>query len=324
MLLLRRGTVLLFYPIFKRRQGVVKMYRESKKIELLPDEKWWGGRVSDGLLMPFGKENFETDLSLDLGGNQACPLLLSTKGRFVWSEEPFSFKFEDHLLIVSETAKIEFGSGFNNLRDVYRHVSATYFPPSGNLPEEQLFTAPQYNLWIELLYEPTQTKVLSYAHSVLEQGFPPGVIMIDDNWHEPYGTWKFHSGRFPDPKSMVDELHGMGFKVMLWVCPFISPDSLTFREVEKKGYLLKDVSGQTAIRRWWNGYSSCLDLTNKESVSWVYEQLDFLQTHYGIDGFKFDAGDLPFYENTDQSAERATRNDHCEAWGEIGLRYKLN
>lgn len=78
------------------------------------------------------------------------------------------------------------------------------------IPEELLFTAPQYNLWIELLYEPTQEKVLQYARKVLDLGMPPGVIMIDDNWHEPYGTWVFHSGRFPDPARMVQELHAMG------------------------------------------------------------------------------------------------------------------
>lgn len=300
------------------------MGNERLRINLLPEERWWGGRVSDGLLMPYGNEGFKADLSMDLDGNQGCPLLVSNKGRFIWSEGAFSFKFENNLMDVSGAKKIEYGAGFRNLRDVYRHVSKNFFPPSGKIPDKLLFTAPQYNLWIELLYEPTQSKVLSYAHSVLENGFPPGVIMIDDNWHEPYGTWKFHPGRFPNPKSMVEELHSLGFKVMLWVCPFVSPDSLTFRQLEKKRYLLNDATGQTVIRRWWNGYSACLDLTNKESKSWIYEQLDTLQKEYGIDGFKFDAGDLPFYENTDESAGPSTRNDHCEAWGRIGLRYPLN
>ena len=28
--------------------------------------------------------------------------------------------------------------------------------------------------------------------------------------------------RFHDPKGMVDSLHAMGFKVLLWMCPFVS------------------------------------------------------------------------------------------------------
>ena len=37
--------------------------------------------------------------------------------------------------------------------------------------------------------------------------------MIDDNWQEDYGTWKFHPARFPDPTAMIDTLHQWGFKV---------------------------------------------------------------------------------------------------------------
>jgi alpha-glucosidase len=64
--------------------------------------------------------------------------------------------------------------------------------------------------------------------------------MIDDNWQEDYGKWEFSSRRFKDPKGMIDKLHGMGFKVMLWICPFISPDSEVFRHLAKEGMLLLD------------------------------------------------------------------------------------
>ncbi|WP_152395492.1 glycoside hydrolase family 31 protein [Paenibacillus guangzhouensis] len=294
-------------------------------IEAQQGEYWWGGRVSDGQQMPYGTAEIAVDLSKDLLGNQACPLLLSSKGRYIWSEEPFRFHFHDgRLEIISELGDLKLHEGFQDVREAYRHASATYFPPSGESPEPLLFTAPQYNLWIELLYEPTQEGVLQYARDVLSNGMAPGVLMIDDNWHEPYGSWTFHSGRFPNPRAMVDELHDMGFKVMLWVCPFVSADTMTFREIEPKGYLLKDESGQTAFRRWWNGVSTVLDCTNEEAVAWLHAKLDDLQTTYGIDGFKLDAGDLPFYESSDQSVVRTSRNGHCEAWAKVGLRYPLN
>lgn len=291
---------------------------------LLEGERWWGGRVSDGLRMPYGTTDFSVDLAADLNGNQACPLLISTRGRFAWSENPFAFTFHSGRLEITGQSEIEIGDGFGDLRSVYRHVSTTYFPTNGQYPDELLFCAPQYNLWIELLYEPTQVKVLEYARNVLKNGLPPGVIMIDDNWHEPYGTWRFHSGRFPNPKQMVDELHAMGFKVMLWICPFVSPDSLTFRQLERKGYLLKQASGHPIIRQWWNGYSAILDCTNDQAVAWLHAELGQLQTQYGIDGFKFDAGDPAFYASSDGSAVPASPTEHCEAWGRVGLRYRLN
>ncbi|MCA0755870.1 glycoside hydrolase family 31 protein [Paenibacillus sp. N4] len=295
-------------------------------IELLPGEYWWGGRASDGRRMPFGDSFFSVDLASNLGGNQGCPLLISSKGRYIWSEEPFSFQFgQNRLKVTGGEGQLLSGEGRETLRGAYSYVSSTFFPPDPSIPEELLFTAPQYNLWIELLYEPTQEKVLQYAREVLAHGMPPGVIMIDDNWHEPYGSWTFHSGRFPDPGRMVRELHDMGFQVMLWVCPFVSPDSLTFRKLDRTGILLKDRNGMTAIRKWWNGYSAVLDCTNPEAVKWIHEQLDALQRDYGIDGFKLDAGDPEYYEPDDLSYVPATtRNGHCEAWAKVGLNYRLN
>src|SRR5690606_11952601 len=102
-------------------------------------------------------------------------------------------------------------------------ASQQFFPPTGTLPDEALFIQPQYNTWIELLYDQNQEDILKYAKAIIDNGFPPGVIMIDDNWQQAYGVWEFRKERFDDPKAMIDELHSMGFKVMMWVCPFVSP-----------------------------------------------------------------------------------------------------
>ena len=294
------------------------------EINLLTDEYWWGGRAADGTSMPYAKDFFSADLDNNHNGNQACPFLLSNKGRYIWSEEPFSFEFNQGKLIVQGIGELIVGEGHASLKGAYLDAARRYFPSVPEIPEPLLFTAPQYNLWIELLYEPTQEKVLQYAKDVLKNGMPPGVIMIDDNWHEPYGTWRFHTGRFPNPKEMVQELHNMGFKVMLWICPFVTPDSLTFRQLEPSGILLKNRCGNTAIRKWWNGYSAVLDCTNPEAVSWIKDQLNFLQSEYGIDGFKLDAGDPEFYEVDDRAYAPTTRSGHCEAWAKVGLDYKLN
>ncbi|KUP22531.1 glycoside hydrolase family 31 protein [Paenibacillus sp. DMB5] len=302
------------------------MEQKKLRVSLLEKEYWWGGRVADGTLMPYAPTEFQMDLSEDLGGNQACPLLLSNRGRYVWSEQPFSFRIDHSELVVEGQydGELNFGQQGSTLREVYQYVSLTFFSSTGDLPAPLLFTAPQYNLWIEMLYQPTQEKVLKYAEKVLSEGLPVGVIMIDDNWHESYGTWEFHSGRFPDPKAMADQLHQMGFQLMLWVCPLVSPDSLIFRQLESTGMLLGDHNGQTVIRHWWNGYSAVLDCTNPDTVKWLRTQLNSLQERYGVDGFKFDAGDLFSYDSTDRSYLPSTKNEQCEAWAHIGLEYSLN
>jgi alpha-glucosidase len=311
-------------------------YSQKTSIARLPGESWWAGIVNKGDQMPFGEKSFSFNFYGDDNGNQASPLLLSTAGRYVWSEKPFRFSIgSDSLIIDKVNGEVFTGQNGNTLRSAYSFVSEKYFPPSGKMPDRLLFSAPQYNLWIELMYNPNQKDVQAYADLVLKNGFPAGVLMIDDNWTSYYGQFDFNKEKFPDPRSLSDNLHKSGFKLMVWITPFMSPDSEPFRETSKKKMLLLDNSGKTDAKRadisrpylvsWWNGYSACLDLTNPDAVQWLKGKLDRLQKEYGIDGFKLDAGDAPFYNSRNLVAfKNILPNEHSSLWGEIGLGYSLN
>lgn len=306
------------------------------ELKLAPDECWWGGWSVDGPRMPF---TAGTQLSRNLygndGTNQAQPLLISSHGRFVWSEQPFKFEFSAGTLRISDArgALVADRAG-KTLPEAFRHVARRYFPADGRMPEPLMFTRPQYNTWIELMYDQNQADILKYARAIKAQGYPTGVLMIDDNWQEDYGNWTFSSRRFPDPKAMMAELHAMGFRVMLWVCPFVSADSAIFRELEQKRLVLMEpalVSSpasppapRAAIIRWWNGASACLDLTHPEARAWFRRQLDHLRKEYGVEGFKFDAGDAEFYTGNFASHAPALPNDHTEMFGRVGLDFPLN
>ncbi len=295
------------------------------KLEIEANEYWWGGLVRDGIYMPYKDETLIRNLSKEQGYNQSAPLLLSNRGRYIWSEEPFTYHFEkDTLNILCENGEIEYGEGYENLRGAFLTASQKHFPPSGKYPDDFLFKVPQYNTWIEMMYEPTQEKVIAYAKAILENGMPAGVLMIDDNWQEDYGVWNFHPGRFPEPKAMADTLHKMGFKVMLWVCNFISPDSLTFRQLRDQSFLVKEENGRPALGEWWNGYSGMLDVTNTEAVAWFKNELKKLTDRFGIDGFKLDSGDIDHFREGFVCSRPCNANEYCEEWAKIGLDYTLN
>ena len=299
----------------------------SQTIALLPGEYWWGGAVQDGPFMPYGDAPYHFDLRPKLAGNQAAPLLLSSKGRYVWSERAFAFRFQQRTLVIENAlAKIEHGEGFKDLRGAYRAASRRFFPPSGKIPDPLCFTAPQYNSWIEMQYAPSQEKVLSYARSILAHGMPPGVFMIDDNWfpNRDYGAWSFDAVRFPDPKAMARQLHEMGFKLMLWVCPFIRSDSPAYGELAAKNALVRDAQGKPALRKWWNGVSAVLDMTHPEAWAWFQRKLDVLTGRFGVDGFKCDAGDPDYYRTSDVTYAPTDPTGQCEAWARFGLKYPLN
>lgn len=311
--------------------------KESIELEIENDEYWWGGLSSIGHQTPYDvNSNFSVNLLGNNKGNQAQPLLLSSKGRYVWCESPIQYGISQGKLSVStQNGKIIHGTAGGNLQTAYKYVAENYFPSNGKIPDELLFTHPQYNTWIELMYDQNEEDILNYAQSIIDKGYPPGVLMIDDNWQEDYGNWEFSAKRFNDPKGMIEKLHAMGFKVMMWVCPFVSADSEVFRELAAKGLLLLDTDrtqdilwantkNKAAIIRWWNGASACLDLSNPKAKEWFKGELDYLINEYGVDGFKFDAGDAQFYNNELVSFNSSISNDHTRYFAEMGLYYPLN
>ncbi|HZT43952.1 MAG TPA: glycoside hydrolase family 31 protein [Chthonomonadaceae bacterium] len=300
-------------------------FTHAMQLAIHSGEYWWGGVVQDGVHMPFPSGGYAADLRNDFRGNQAAPLLLSSQGRYIWCDSAFAFSIgKGEICLRAPDSRPECGEGFGTLAGAYRAACRRFFPPSGRMPDPLAFTAPQYNTWIEMPYEPTQEKVLHYARSILEHGMPPGVLTIDDNWCEDYGVWNFHPGRFPDPDAMVRQLHAWGFKVMLWFCPFVSPDSPTFRDLAARRCLIRGEDHAPLIRKWWNGYSALLDLTHPRTLEWVNACLDQLVREFGIDGFKFDGGDPEYYAAEDGIHAPARPEEYCEAWGRIGLRYSLS
>jgi alpha-glucosidase (family GH31 glycosyl hydrolase) len=303
------------------------------------NEQWWVGVISESHRMPLGATGtgpFEIDLYGNTAGNQVQPLLLSTKGRWVWSGEPFRVAFREGVFHLQPSrGTLQSGRQGSTLRDAALHAGQTFFPPSGKIPDETLFTRPQFNTWIELTYDQNQEDVLAYARAIVDNGFAPGVLMIDEGWAEEYGHWDFHRGRFPDPNGMMDELHEMGFEVMLWVCPYIRPDGQHFKELflnEDAVVWLRSAENRRwpAIMQWWDGFSAVTDLTNPYGRAWFQGQLDNLVETYGVDGFKLDGGDAAHYSDARmlQGAVAfeadATPNRQTEAFAEIGLRYPLN
>ena len=304
-------------------------------LELEPGEGWWGlGTVFGSRLnAPFdaASKAFSYDNRRHSYGNQTAPFLVSTQGRYVWCEGGFNVALKDGVMTLSSDGQpFEVEKGGATLRDAYLSAAARRFPASGQRPPDEFFTAPQYNTWIELGLSQSQAGVLKYAKDILAHGFEPGILMIDDTWQLDYGTWEFDPRTFPDPKAMCDELHRLGFKVMLWTCPFVSMDSREYRQLEAQGGLLRDGLGRPAAIRWWNGVSAVLDFDKPGDIAWYEAQLARLQRDFGIDGFKFDAGDTGYYDVADQRLPPVSRavegdlNRHNRAWSKLAEKFPYN
>lgn len=308
----------------------------EKTVAMLPHEKWWGLCSNFGRQMPFNeKSDFKCDLRVSNYSHQSQSLLVSDKGRVLYCNDPVEATIGNGVItFVSDRGEIFLTEKTDGtLAAAFRSASGAYFPPTGDEPERLYFAAPQYNTWIELTYHQNEKDVLAYAQAMLDHGLPPGVFMIDDTWQFGYGTWEFDPRRFSDPKGMVDKLHRMGFKVLLWMCPFVSMDSPAFRLLEfgvspdtvkpqpKGGFVIAKTTGKTATVEWWNGRSALLDLSHPNGRKWFDGQLDGLRKNYGIDAFKFDGGGLSDYWGVtafDEQLDVARQNGR---YAETALRY---
>jgi len=301
------------------------MRTEQLQFSIQKNEFWWGGSVNCGYQMPIKENsNCTVDLNGVPGSDQYSPLFVSSHGRYLWSTRPYILTAKDGIISCQGDAEITLYDGYTNLKGAYLAACAAHFPFSDAVPDKRFFSQPQYNTWIELGTNQTATAILKYARSILEHDMPAGILMIDEGWQEDYGVFEFNRRKIPHPVHMIQQLHEMGFAVMLWVTPIVSCAGPQYNFLHRRGWLIKDNHGRIALRSWWNGTSALIDLTNPEALDWYHQQLHCLMDRYKIDGFKFDAGDSYFYRDDDQLYRKAPVCEQTQLYNQLGAQYAFN
>ena len=97
--------------------------------------------------------------------------MVELSGRNIHSGYPND---QDSLTLTAHEGKIKYSKSGNTLHSAFSYASSNYFPPNGKTPHMALIEAPQYNTWIELMYNQNQKDVLEYATNIIKNGFPPG------------------------------------------------------------------------------------------------------------------------------------------------------
>lgn len=300
------------------------------------NEFWWGGSPVYSSGQPYDNTSTVHLVISETGYNQSAPLFLSSNGRVIHTSSPTEIWFDRGTVTVRGDDPVCFRRG-STLRDAYLAAADAFFPfEDKKLPKEFFYTA-QFNTWMEFTYEPTQEKVLSYANEIVSNGYKPGILIIDEGWSAGYGTWDFDFHKFPDPKCMIDILHKMGFIVMLWIVPYVTADGRAYLDhvfpltASLQGHkfrprLCRTPNGDVALVRWWNGISAMFDLTSDEDRKYLTGRLDRLMENYGVDGFKFDGGNIaslrPLCWITDPPVKSAQQLN--QAWNDFGMAYEYH
>ncbi len=291
--------------------------------KILKNEYWYGGYAKNGSSMPFSRKLYKSlDLNKGLARSHSNKILLSSKGRYIWSEEGFSIRVLGCFMTIKSRSPITLEMGYHSLKGAYLDASSKYFPNKVEGPSENTFTKPTYNTSCCMGRDYTQSDVMDFAISTLKQGFGSGNLILDDGWQQCVGRWDFASNRFPNPKQMIAELHKMGFSVGVRITPFVSTECPTYDYLVEDRALIKDKKGNIAMRGFLGVKNALLDMSSTTAKRWLKKELDALKTIYGIDFFMFDGGDPSYYSKSDIVWDNvSTGEKQTELWALFSSQY---
>ncbi len=144
-------------------------------------------------------------------------------------------------------------------------------------------------LWQCKLRYRTPEEVLEVARKYKELGIHLDVIVIDF-FHWPYqGDWKFDKKYWPDDKfnAMVEELHGMGTRIMVSVWPSVDKRSENYYKMEQYGLISSTDIGSLQTYDY-QGDCATVDFFNPEAREFVWETCKRNYRDRGIDLFWLD------------------------------------
>ena len=304
----------------------MKELNYKKEIKILEGEGFFGGSVAQGIRMPItAKSEYFQDFREKCQGNAFNGLFISNFGRVLITNGEYNITAKDGILTLKASKEVlYFETEERTLKSAHKKAMSLAFEEDEVDIPKDLLLYPQFCTWTEMLTHVTEEKILNYARSINESGLPHCLLIIDDGWMKDYGDWDFNPEKFSNPKAMMDELHNLGFKVELWLVPFVNKNVPDFELLAKNDALVRGVDGKPALRNWWNGDSYVLDMTNPFAKKWIKDKLDFYITEYGVDGFKFDAGDTDYYRFDDVTYAPTTPCGQSYLWSQFAKEYEYS
>jgi alpha-D-xyloside xylohydrolase len=168
--------------------------------------------------------------------------------------------------------------------DSPKRLLASYTAVTGRAPR---FPESLMGLWQCKLRYRTQAEVLDVARKYRDEAIKIDMIVIDFFHWTVQGDWKFDPVYWPDPKAMVEELHGMGVRVMVSVWPSVDRRSENFGPMLERGLLIRTERGAAQT---YDYLGDCveIDVFNPEARQYVWDVCRRNYYELGIDAFWLD------------------------------------
>jgi alpha-D-xyloside xylohydrolase len=159
-------------------------------------------------------------------------------------------------------------------------VVAGYRDLTGHAP---MYGKWAYGYWQSKEHYHTQDELIKVAQEYRKRRIPIDNLIQDWNYWGGMADWsgmKFDPERYPNPKEMVDTLHGMNFHLIISIWPGLGPNTEIFQDMDRNGFLYPPFG--------WAGFKY-YDAYNPRANELYWKHLRQGLYSKGIDGWWIDS-----------------------------------
>ncbi|XP_039270842.2 myogenesis-regulating glycosidase-like [Styela clava] len=201
-----------------------------------------------------------------------------------------------------------------NTKELYEKATSTLLKPDLSVTQGKLSNVVNDGVYFESGQEPshlmTEKKKLTESCSFLFKRPLWNIVFNKDNVEKELnhikeiggtgilcnmsdiftaiGDFELRNDSNINTMTVINSMHGMGFKVMLPVSPFVNFNSDNFQKAVYKDFLVKSQTKEapvlTNVPMFGNRiYPGIVDFTNPETNGWFAKHVDFFKTKFKID-----------------------------------------
>lgn len=138
-----------------------------------------------------------------------------------------------------ESINLIYNLGFGkDAKQAHKEAIKHFLNKPTGVPDRRMVQHPIWSTWARYKANITETTVESFASEIEKYGFNNSQLEIDDDWEICYGALTFSESKFPKIRQLTDSLRARGFRVTLWIHPFINKGCEPwYSEAKDKGYI---------------------------------------------------------------------------------------
>lgn len=289
------------YPLgFSTKTGSDIKYT-FETISLAPDEHLYG--LGEKFLNLDKRGQRITSWTTDALGNSTdrtyknIPFFMSTEGYGIFINSSYEIIYDmgkqsqlSYTFLIKDGLMDYFfiyGPSFKKILNLYTELTG-----KAPLPPKWSF-----GLWMSKCIYRNRSELEGVCRKLREHEIPCDVMNLDPAWlkegHRCDFEWNEET--FPNPKEMIAKLNEAGFKLSLWIWPYVSKETEMFKEGQRCGFFAKkrekSIRGES-LKGWNRLFENwgIVDFSNPKAVRWFKRKLQKV-LELGVAVIKSDYGE---------------------------------